>query len=871
MLDDLSRRALFGALLVLSMAPAALAERLPGDVVPVRYGISLSPDLGSGSLEGSETIDVRILQPTRAVVLNSVGFAFPRASIRAGTADHVASVELDAAAETATLRFDEELPEGDATLALRFSGKLRTDLRGLYVSATERRKYAVTQFEGTYARMAFPCFDEPEYKATFDLSVVVDDGDTAISNGRIASVTPGPRPGKRTVRFSRSPRMSTYLVALAIGDFACEEGSSDGVPIRVCAVPEKKALGRFALAAAESFLHWYDQWFTVKYPYEKLDMLAMPDYEWGGMENTASIFYKERALLLDEPHASVERKRSVASVVAHEMAHQWFGDLVTMAWWDDVWLNEGFATWMARKPLQDWDPSWDQGIEAARSSSAVLSIDALGSTRAIRARAETPAQIKEMFDGISYQKGAAVLAMLEGYLGPEMFRAGVNAYVARYQNGSATAEDLWRELGSVSGKDTTEIMATFVDQPGAPLIRAETSCAAGHGALALTQQRFLEGPHAPTAVRWTVPVCTRIPGSPGANCVVLQGERRAFPLETCGPVILNAGGRAYYRSAYSPEMLRALSKDVEAALTPAERIALLGDEWALVRAGETKLDDFLDFAGSFRADRERAVLEDLMGKLHFVGETLVGESERAIYDRWLRAVLQSAVAEIGWRPAPSDSDDRRALRASLLVAMGEAGDPVAVARARELVGRYAADAASVDPSLANAAFQTAARNGDAALYDEWLGRAARAATPEEHDRYFFALALFRDPTLVERSIALWSSPKMREQDLAVFVSAMIQNPASREKAWKALEDRWPEMQQKVISFGGAGAVSALGAYCDPEARSEIASFFASHPAPGAERAVQRTLESIDHCVELKTRQAESLERWLRAQDLAVIE
>jgi aminopeptidase N len=550
------------------------------------------------------------------------------------------------------------------------------------------------------------------------------------------------------------------------------------------------------------------------------------------------------------------------------MAHQWFGDLVTMAWWDDVWLNEGFATWMARKPLQDWDPSWDQEIEAARASAAVLGVDSLASTRAIRAKAETPAEIKEMFDGVSYQKGAAVLRMLEGYLGPQTFRAGVNAYVARYQNGSATAEDLWSELASVSGKATREIMASFVDQAGAPLVRGETHCADGRGTLELAQQRFFDDPKGgmrATAERWTVPVCVRAPGSPRTTCVLLTEARQAFSLRSCGPVVLNAGGRAYYRSAYPADALRALSKDVETGLSPGERIALLGDQWALMRTGEVKAADFLAFAEGFGPERERAVLEDLIGKLHDLGERLVDEGRRPVFDRWLRERLQPAVAEVGWRRAPSDSDDRRGLRASLLWAMGGAEDPGALARAKELVARTMADATSVDPTLANAAFEIAARNGDARLYDDWLGRADRATTPEEHDRYLFSLASVRDPSLVERSIALWSSPRMREQDLATFVSRMIGNPASRNAAWKALQERWPEMQQKVISFGGNGAVAALGAYCDPAARSEIAAFFATHPAPGAERTLKRSLESIDHCVELKALQAESLDHWLSAR------
>ncbi|HKV10970.1 MAG TPA: M1 family metallopeptidase, partial [Thermoanaerobaculia bacterium] len=345
------RKILWTAALLAISSSTASAHRLPKTVVPSHYEIHLDPDLATGSLTGRETIAVRLIEPTSSIVLHAVDLELREAAVVLGEKRLPARVSLDPAMETATLTVDAPLPAGEARLEIAFAGKIRDDIRGLYRTRTAARSYATTQFQATYARMAFPCFDEPSFKATFDLSVVADVGDTVISNGRIVEDVPGPAPGKHTLRFSTSPKMSTYLVALAVGDFECVEGSSEGIPIRVCAVPGKKDLGRFALRVAEHVLPEFNRYYGIPYPFGKLDMVALPDYEWGGMENTASIFYRERALLLDEKTASVGNRRGTASIVSHEIAHQWFGDLVTLAWWDNVWLNEGFATHMTRKPL----------------------------------------------------------------------------------------------------------------------------------------------------------------------------------------------------------------------------------------------------------------------------------------------------------------------------------------------------------------------------------------------------------------------------------------------------------------------------------------------------------------------------------------
>jgi aminopeptidase N len=408
--------------LALLGAPAA-AQRLSGEAVPEHYTLWFGPDLDEGTFDGRATIDVVLSRPSRQITLHAAELAFGEVTIRAAGRTQIARVELDPAAETATLSVPDTMPEGRATIAIAYTGVLNDKLRGFYLSEANGRRYAITQMEPTDARRAFPGFDEPVYKATFDVSLTIDAGDSAIANGRQVSDTPGPRPGTHTLAFARTPRMSTYLVAMLVGDFVCRDGASDGTPIRVCSTPDKLPLTAYALEAAEFQLAFFNEYFGIDYAFGKLDIVAVPDFAAGAMENAGAITFRERLLLIDPATSSLNTRKRVAAIISHELAHQWFGNLVTMAWWDDIWLNEGFATWLANKPLAAWRPEWAVELDDAADTQAALGLDALGSTRAIRLQVETPAEINQVFDGIAYEKTAAVLRMLEHYVGRSMSRA----------------------------------------------------------------------------------------------------------------------------------------------------------------------------------------------------------------------------------------------------------------------------------------------------------------------------------------------------------------------------------------------------------------------------------------------------------------
>jgi aminopeptidase N len=863
-------RLLLSTFLFLSISTVSLqAQRLPTTIIPSHYKLLLDPDIGQQKFTGEETITVQVQQATSEIVLNSLGLDISLAEATAADKTVPARVTYDEPNETARLSLAQPLPAGAASLHLKFSGKLTAGLRGLYLSKSRRRQYAVTQFEGTYARMMFPGFDEPAFKATFDLSVIADKGDTAISNGRIVKDEPLPGSTRHKITFSTSPRMSTYLVALAIGDWQCLERTVDGTPIRVCAEPDKKQYGQFALEAAAQSVHFYNQWYGIKYPFEKLDMLAIPDYEWGGMENTASIFYRDTALLMDEKTASVFAKRSHATVVAHEIAHQWFGDLVTAAWWDDIWLNEGFATWMERKPIRAWHPEWHLEDDEAATAQRIIGLDSLSAARAIHGDPRTSAEIKEMFDGITYQKGGAVLGMLESYVGPEVFRNGVNAYLKAHANGNATSADFWQAMAKVSGKPVDKIMPTFVMQPGVPLMTVSGSCSSGKRTLELSQQRFLLssfGTGEKQGQIWSIPVCTKAAKNDGSACYLVDKKTDVVHANACPDwVMANRDAKGYYRVFYQDQNnLKGVAAAAEKDLTVPERIAFVEDLWAMVRAGKEPVGIFLNVARDLRPERNRLVVEIVAEHMNTIGRSLVPEQNQKEYRQLVRQQFAPLAKEVGWDAGANDNDEQKALRASLLEILGSAGDPDAVAAAQKITQAYIKDPSAVEGTIIGPALAVAAQNGDAALYGQFTQAMGGARSTEDYYHFLFALTSFRQPELAQRTLGLIDQGKIRQQDYVRLFPALLAESPGREIAWDYLKAHWDSLAEKVTSFGGSGAVSALGGFCSIEKGDEIKQFFATHRAPGAERALRQSLERISSCVEFKQLQSGNMQKFLHS-------
>jgi aminopeptidase N/puromycin-sensitive aminopeptidase len=862
-----SRSALLAASALISFVPTivnpANAQRLPSTAIPEHYALTLTPDLKNATFAGVESIDLILKNPTDSITLNSAEIAFQSVTITDAGTQQPATVSLDANNQQATFHFSQRLPAGKATLSIRYTGILNNELRGFYLSKTERRNYAVTQFESTDARRAFPSFDEPALKTTFDISLVVDKGDTAISNSPISSDTPGPSEGKHTITFLTTPKMSTYLVALLVGDFQCTSGEQDGVAIRSCATPDKVALTPYSVEVAKFMLHYYNTYFGIPYPLKKLDLIALPDFEAGAMENFGAITYRETTLLLDEKTASIASKQQVAVDIAHEMAHQWFGDLVTMQWWDNVWLNEGFATWMENKSVAAMYPEWHMDQVVAADLDNTLNIDAQPTTRPIRATAETPDEINQMFDGIAYGKAGHVLVSVENFVGPETFRRGVHNYLAAHLYANATAEDFWNAETEASHKPVDRIMGSLVAQPGVPLL---TFGEPSHGDVSIAQTRFYLSPSiANPKQKWVLPICFKSEVS-GQACVVLNPDDMNLHVPSDAVFFANAGGTGYYRSMYPSSVYKSQLENAETRFTPPERISLIGDEWARLRANKATAGEYLDLVAALKDDPNSRVLQSALDGVEILYVRVAASSrEKDALAAWVRNTFAPRYAKLG-PPSADDSPNTRELRAQLFGILGFYGkDPSILAEAREIAERYLADPSSVDPTLRETAVAVAARNGDAQLFDKLLHVYETSTNPEFQTSALRRLAEFEDPKLVKRALDLAVSDKVRNQDAAFQLSVALTIDENRRQAWQFIQAHWDKVQAQFTANMGATLVASTQAFCSQSDRDNVEQFFATHKVAAADVSLRHAIEHINGCIELRALQEPELKTWLASQ------
>jgi len=860
------RQFVLAVLALMVTASPAIAQRLPSGVTPTHYTLWFAPDLERATFRGRETIDVTLQRPTTTITLNAAEIDFGEVSIDAGGRRQTAGVMLNEKNEMATLTVPQAVPAGRASIQITYTGMLNDKLRGFYLSKANGRRYAVTQMEATDARRAFPSWDEPAYKATFDISLLIDSADTAISNGAQTSDTAGPEAGKHTLVFARTPKMSTYLVAMLVGDFVCRSGSTDNIPIRVCSTPDKLPLTGFALEATQQVLKFYNEWTGIKYAFGKLDIIGVPDFAAGAMENVGAITFREEELFADPQRASLGTRKTVASVVSHEVAHQWFGNLVTMKWWDDIWLNEGFATWMATKPLAAWHPEWQVDLDEVEERQTAVSTDALRSTRPIRTKVETPDEINEVFDRIAYEKTASVLRTIENYVGPEVFRKGVGAYLRKYSFANATGEDFWTEVARTTGKPVDRIMKPFIEQAGVPVVKIDAQCQGSATNVALHQDRFvtLGGPPLSVSPLWAIPVCFKTPGTPQCNLLERRDERASLPACSMN-VFGNANGRGYYFSEYPPEKVPAIAQTARTSLTPTERLTLLGDEWWMSRAGRHDVGVYFDIASLHASDETPSVIEQIARSLGTAHDAIVQPSDAPRFEEWVRRRFGPELMTLGLPGSASDSDDRQSRRATLLALVGVTGNSPDVQRqTRDLALKYVADPMSVPPTLGSTVLTVAAYGGDAMLYDLYLAQLPKlTGKPEEYYRFFNALPSFRDPALVQRTLRFAISTDVRTQDTASLIGGLISRTSSQDAAWAFVKENWETLTRTLGIFQGIPRIAgAVGAFCSREKRAEVEQFFKEHPVPAAERTLRQAFERIDSCVAVRDRQASAASSWL---------
>lgn len=851
--------------------------RLPRSVVPERYDITLAPDLASATFRGEEAVAVSVVSPVREVVLNAAEIEFASVAAVDGRGRRISgSVRLDPEAERATLAFPEPLDPGDWRILIAFSGVLNDKLHGFYRSTyplpadgapgseAPRGVLAVTQFEATDARRAFPCWDEPDFKAVFRVTLVVEEGLEAISNAAVVQVRPA-EGGRKAVTFAPTIRMSTYLLAFVVGRLeATPPVWADGVPIRAWAVPGKGRLAAFALEAARASVTYFRDYFGLPYPGDKLDLIAIPDFAFGAMENLGAITFRETALLVEEGTATHAELTRVAHVVMHEVAHMWFGDLVTMAWWNGLWLNEAFATLMEVMAVDAWKPGWARWGTFGASRAAAFQVDGLRASRPVEFPVEAPKDAEAMFDVLTYEKGGAVLRMLEQYLTPEVFREGVRRFLRTHRFGNAEAADLWRALGEAAGQDVPAVMERWIFQAGYPLVTA--SLERDGRTLRLAQTRFLYLPQAEEEARWQIPLTLRLraDGRTETQRILLDATEAAVPLpERPEAVVLNDGGPGFYRVRYGGELRERLLAAAFELLAPIERFNLVGDAWAATLAGLSPVGQYLDLARRLEAETDREVWGALLASFSLLAR-VVRPEQRSDLGRFVRGRLRTLVGRLGWEPRPGESERTRQLRGEALRAAAMLGDdPVLQAEARARYGRRHGAVVEPDPDVAAALIAIVAHAGGPDEYEECLARFRAAATPQDEQRHLRVLAEFRAPELVRRTLELAASDAVRSQDGPFVIRDLLMRVHGRAQAWAFVRDNWGGLEGRFPSLTGMRRMcEGLTGLTTPDLEADVQAFVRSRAISLGGKALEQILEQLRIGVAFGEREATGLARAL---------
>jgi len=836
-------------------------HRLPRAAVPGHYRIHLDVDLEAARFEGTVEISLDLVEPVESITLNAAELEIAEASLELGGERLAVTVALDEESERAVFALGRVAGPGPGVLRCAFAGVLNDKLRGLYRSTYldgdgVTQTIAASQCESTDARRAFPCFDEPDRKAVFEISLGIDPAMAAYSNGPAVEETIE-ESGRKVVRFAPTMVMSSYLVAMIVGPLeATDPVDVDGIPVRVVHVPGKAHLAPYALEVAAHALRFFAEYFGIAYPAEKLDLVALPDFAYGAMENLGCVTFRETALLVDEAAAARADLERIADVVSHELAHMWFGDLVTMRWWEGIWLNEAFATFMEVLAVDAFRPGWQRWVSFGLSREAALAVDGLHSTRPIEYPVGSPDEAEGMFDVLTYQKGGSVLRMLEQYLGAETFRDGVRRYLTTHSYANTVTSDLWDALEAVSGRPVRTVMDSWILQGGHPVV--------SHDGAQLAQAPFAYGAHTgPGAIgeRWSVPVPVRSLAGGAAQMALLDAPSVPLPAVPA-PVVLNAGGWGVYRTAYDSAQLDALAAGLD-ALEPLEQANLFADTWALVLAGRTQLADFLALAGRLGDESDPVCFTTVAGALGLC-DRAADDGSRPAVAGVVRALLGPRLAALGWTARPGEDERIPNLRALLIGTLGTIGADESV-RA-EAAGRLDAAAAGgppVDPDLEEAVLDVVAaarRPGD---YDAFYSRYRDAATPQEELRYLSALGAFPDTELGTHTLSL-ALGEVRTQNAPYLIAGLLGNRVAGPAVFERLTEQWDAALERFPVNSHARMLQGVRALCgDQGTARRVTEFLAAHPLRAGQRSVDQTVERLWINVGFVDRERPGLEATMR--------
>jgi puromycin-sensitive aminopeptidase len=871
-------------------------DRLPRTAIPLHYILHIAPDLKAGIFSGEADIHLDITEPVQEIVLNSAELIITEAIIcnKNGTS-LIGKVVLDEPNERACIKFDGIIGKNSNWhLQLKFNGILNGKLRGFYRSTYKTSDgkediIATTKFEPADARRAFPCFDEPDFKAEFQINLTIDEDLDAISNSHLLKTIRHSETGKKTLKFASSIKMSTYLVAFIIGHLEKSKSVLSGdTQIRVYCVPGKADLAQYALAVAQFSLEYFEEYFRKSYPgkagfteygfCKKLDLVAIPDFASGAMENFACITFRETALLIDENNASLPELMRVAEVVMHEIAHMWFGDLVTMSWWNGLWLNEAFATFMAAKAMDAWKPEWKFWDAFNVERAYAMRIDGLHNTRAIEFPVGSPEQARAMFDVLTYDKGCAILRMLELTLGEEKFREGIVRFLYRYQFANADTPDLWDAIEHVNAGalacSVNEMMNSWVFQPGYPLITVEKSPIDGCVTFRQTPFKYLPtGAFAQTQTSqvWQIPIVIRTQlnlgdgnvGTVEKTILLSSCEQTIYLGEDLSSLVVNANGSGFFRVQY----LGALQDNAINNLrqfNPAELFNFVSDNWALVLSGQIRLESFLQMAKLLTTNDVNLDLNIwtlITGALRYLHRAQIYNQESFI--SLTKQIIGPTLDSLGWESRRDEDPQTSQIRALLLTMLGALGDELVVSNARDLYALYQLSKTSVDANLIPAVIEILAINGNAALYDHFDTKRKQAAitgTPQEERRYLFALASFGQAELIEKTLVACLDGSIRTQDAPLILQRLLQNQKASLRAWEFVQANWEQIIKSYAMQMIVRLCEGITALVDRNLLPGIKRFFAEHPVKSGEKAIPQYLEQLEIACQFQIRELECTEK-----------
>ncbi len=841
--------------------------RLSASVIPSRYDLLLKPDLEAHTFEGEETIHLSLQKPTKTLTLHSKDLDVVSGSVSFGkTLLQAVKIDLDPEKETATYTFSKTIPKGNVKLITNFTGVLNDSMRGFYKSTYvldgKEHTMATTQFEATDARRAFPCFDEPAQKAVFHVKLQIPSNKTAISNTLPSEIVEH-ESGYKVVSFAPTPKMSTYLLAFLVGDFEFVEArTKKDVLVRIYTTPGKKHQAGFALDVAVKCLEYYENYFGIDYPLNTLDMIAIPDFASGAMENWGAVTYRETALLVDEEHSSLAIRERAAIVIAHELAHQWFGNLVTMEWWTHLWLNEGFASYMEYLAVDHLFPKWNIWSKfVADDHNVALELDSLSNTHPIEIEVHHPSEISEIFDEVSYSKGASVIRMLAEYIGTEAFQKGLQTYLKKHSYKNTSTMHLWEAFEHSSKKPIKKLMQGWTKKGGYPVISAEKK----GSTLALSQTRFFA--RKPEGYKggetWMVPI-----GIKGdreeKHTVLLAGKKGTIPFPKDAWFTLNAGEAGFFRSHYSHELIQSLKGALESGRLPAiERAGVIRDYRAFAEAGYSPTTELLEVLSFYKDERDYTARTMAISALGGVSSILFGTPAHELFKKFGREFLKLHVESVGFEPRTGESHEDTMARSLVLASAASFGDKKVIAYAQELFAKR--NVVAINPDLRGFVYGAVAANGTKKTWDELVAMYKKETLQEEKSRIGRALSRFKDEKILKQTLAFALSKDVRSQDAPTLIAGVIISNYGRHVAWEFVKKNWEELVRRYGSGGGLLSrfiVKTLEAHNDMKVHKDIRTFFKKNPTLSVARSVEQVLESIKTNALWKKRDEKKVAKWL---------